>query len=405
MARKIIGSLTDCEFMNSLLPERSLSFSPSLAATIGLEEAILLQGLQEIAFHCPNATGGPQKWSQASEQVLTNLFPFWDAQGIARLAKSLVEKGILQLSSGPYDQVRHLYYTLDQPCSPAKAPINKPAQQAPATRPQAAAPAQAQQTPVTAASNPDSRSGSATTITANWQPDASLFAQTRQQGIDDEFVNAQLPEFVSYWLQRRATNYAWGSAFLKHVIREWRYKEARESKQGEISRQWRPSEDAMEILLRIDINKEFIEDATAEFVLYWRERGDSTSTWNSKFITHVKRQWARYNATLGYDTEPRQIANNWQPSQDVYDILKMGNIDLEFARRQLAEFVLFWRDSKQLHASWNTKFLQHVKYQWARQHQLAGQQNARQQTTSGNGQQSGQSTFERLTDRSWASGL
>ncbi|MFT7177627.1 MAG: hypothetical protein ACJAUG_003642, partial [Halioglobus sp.] len=32
---------------SSLVPERQLVFSPGLAATIGLEEAILLQHLQE----------------------------------------------------------------------------------------------------------------------------------------------------------------------------------------------------------------------------------------------------------------------------------------------------------------------------------------------------------------------
>jgi hypothetical protein len=377
--------------MKSLLPERTLSFSPTLAQAIGLEEAILLQGLQEIAFHCPHNSSGQQQWCQAGEQVLTNMFPFWDASSITRLASNLAQKGMLLLSSGPYDQVRHLYFTLDLPNQPRQQAVRKPAPAQAPTR--------------TPAPPPAARSGSATTIRHDWQPDESVFAQTRQQGISDDFVKEHLPEFVSYWLQRGATSYAWGSTFLKHVIREWRHKQARESKQSEISRQWRPSEDAMEILLRIDISREFIEDAIAEFVLYWRERGDATTTWNSKFITHVKRQWARYNATLGYDSEPRPIPPNWQPSQDVFDILRMANIDLDFARRQLAEFVLFWRDSKQLHASWNTKFLQHVKYQWARQHQLTGQANARQQSAAGQGQSGSQSTFERLTDRSWATGL
>lgn len=381
--------------MKSLLPERTLSFSPTLAQAIGLEEAILLQGLQEIAFHSPHSAAGQQQWCQASEQVLTNLFPFWNPTQITSLVSNLAQKGMLLLSSGPYEQVRHLYFTLDLPAQ-AAANRNSPS---PTVKPAA------NPRPTPAVQQQQARSGSATTIHHDWQPDSSVFAQTRQQGIGDEFVKEQLPEFVSYWLQRGATSYAWGSTFVKHVIREWRHKQARESKQVEISRQWRPSEDAMEILLRIDISREFIEDAIAEFVLYWRERGDATTTWNSKFITHVKRQWARYNATLGYDSEPRPIPTNWQPSQDVVDILRMANIDLDFARRQLPEFVLFWRDSKQLHASWNTKYLQHVKHQWARQHQLTGQANARQQSAAGQGQSGDQSTFERLTDRSWATGL
>ena len=38
---------------SKLVPERPLVFSPTLAATIGLEEAILLQVLLDFAAHRP----------------------------------------------------------------------------------------------------------------------------------------------------------------------------------------------------------------------------------------------------------------------------------------------------------------------------------------------------------------
>ncbi|MFK8022281.1 MAG: DnaT-like ssDNA-binding domain-containing protein, partial [Pseudomonadales bacterium] len=83
-----------------------------------------------------------------------------------------------------------------------------------------------------------------------------------------------------------------------------------------------------------------------------------------------------------------------------------------FAREQLAEFCLFWQDNRQLHSSWNTKFLQHVKYRWARQHQFEansgpGGLHAQQQATDRHraGKAQAGSTFDRLTDRSWASSL
>src|SRR5690606_27650453 len=69
-------------------------------------------------------------------------------------------------------------------------------------------------------------------------------------------------------------------------------------------------------------------------------------------------------------TEPRRITEAWQPSPEVYEVLRLANIDVDFGKRQVAEFVLFWRDSNQVHSSWNTKFLQHVKYHWAKQHAL-----------------------------------
>ena len=39
---------------SSLLPERPLVVSPTLAATIGLEEAVMLQSLAEVISHRPN---------------------------------------------------------------------------------------------------------------------------------------------------------------------------------------------------------------------------------------------------------------------------------------------------------------------------------------------------------------
>jgi hypothetical protein len=109
------------------------------------------------------------------------------------------------------------------------------------------------------------------------------------------------------------------------------------------------------------------------------------------------------------DYEPREIAANWQPSEDVYDILKLANIDLNFARQLVPEFVLFWRDTKQIQRSWNTKFLQHAKYHWATRHQMnnhySGQNYARQQVPNRPGQTERKTTFEHLTDRSWAQDL
>ena len=54
---------------------------------------------------------------------------------------------------------------------------------------------------------------------------------------------------------------------------------AAQQKSSEMTEQWQPDIDAIEILLRAGVDKNFIEDAVPEFVLYWRERGDNTSTW------------------------------------------------------------------------------------------------------------------------------
>ena len=152
------------------------------------------------------------------------------------------------------------------------------------------------------------------------------------------------------------------------------------------------------------IDLHYAQGLIGEFVLYWRERGEAHSTWNSKFISHIRRQWAQFTKAMELDYEPREIAANWQPNEDVYDILKLATIDLDFARQLVPEFVLFWRDTQQIQRSWNTKFLQHAKYQWATRHQM-GQHYAGQQLSARSNQPERQSTFDLLTDRSWAKDL
>ncbi|NRA25561.1 MAG: hypothetical protein HRU08_14040, partial [Oleispira sp.] len=73
----------------------------------------------------------------------------------------------------------------------------------------------------------------------------------------------------------------------------------------------------------------------------------------------------------------------------------------------IAEFVLYWRDSNQLQTSWNSKFLQYVKQQWARQlnqsPQIGGQVNAGSQngTHSEPGYATAAASRQRLTDTDW----
>ena len=87
-------------------------------------------------------------------------------------------------------------------------------------------------------------------------------------------------------------------------------------------------------------------------------------------------------------------------SADVFDILKMSHIDAQFAWEILPEFVIYWKDSNQLYKSWNTKFLQHVKYQWAKRNEIST--HGGQQGTPTKGRSRDRSLSDDLTDRSWA---
>ena len=76
----------------SLIPDRQLTFSPELAETIGLEEAILLQAL---GTKLTDRDG----WTTIILQELQQTLPFWSIDHITQLSDKLVALGILARSA------------------------------------------------------------------------------------------------------------------------------------------------------------------------------------------------------------------------------------------------------------------------------------------------------------------
>lgn len=369
---------------SSLIPEKPLLVLPSLAATIGLEEATMLAVLDDLAEHRQGRPRQGYTWFELDEVVLARYMPFWTDHDIQRISKSLSDKGVILLGAAPFMQSRRLVFAFNEKSSSAVA---EPA----AIQPQAH-------------NNPGR---GANRIPPNWQPSDDVWQQIAQRNIPEDFARDHLPEFITYWRERDEISHAWGAKFLRSVLHAWRNHETdfhRAQRAAPMTSDWRPSQDAMEVLVKhAGISRQFVEDAIPEFVLYWQERGESSRTWNSKFILHVRRQWNRYTATVENETVPKPIPADWQPSEDVYDVLRLANIDVDFATSLIPEFVIFWRDNKQVQSSWNTKFLQHVKYHWARKHAHRSDLQSQQH----GGQASSNKTRERslvedLTDRSWA---
>ena len=75
----------------SLIPDRQLTFSPELAETIGLEEAILLQAL---GTKLTDRDG----WTTIVLLELQQTLPFWSVDHITQLSDKLVALGILARS-------------------------------------------------------------------------------------------------------------------------------------------------------------------------------------------------------------------------------------------------------------------------------------------------------------------
>ncbi len=391
-----------------LLPERHVQFSPSLATVIGVEEAILLQHILTLGELSPcDKSGLPRQlksktyaWIQTSLQGLSLQLPFWQASAVRRILQNLNDLGMVSLSIVPQSAEQAFFCAVMQNQLSSR---EEPAVESP------------------------QKALGAHKISARWQPDTATLAHLDNLGVPREFSQQAIGEFILYWSERNEVSHAWGSKFAQHVARRWqseqqlladrkrREKEKQDrqtrSEQSTLAMQdgWQPNIDAVEILERMGIHKNFIVDAIPEFVLYWQERGEPQATWNSKFVAHTKRQWARFTNALRHDTEPRPISDQWRPDEEVFEVLSLANIQRDFAESLIPEFVMYWRDRGELHHSWNTKFLQYVKYQWSRQYRenhstysVNANSNDNNRPTSRPRKTRDRSLAEDLFDRSWA---
>lgn len=365
----------------------------------------MLQVLAELIHGkeiCRRASNPNLDWAALSDGDFQTAFPFWATVDIRRVQSSLQNLGLIVVD--PIPESRGSYYAIDDPSANDNAVSAQPAP----SRPPGVPPAEASMsTPVVPTPSIPS-SGSATLLAPNWQPSPDWVKKCQQHNVPEEFVHALIPEFVSYWRDRGQARFSWGNAFYKWTLKAWREEQTRKGAYElatEMSAKWRPSEDATGILENSGINSSFIEDAIPEFVLYWRERGMVNGAWNTKFIEHIRRQWAKFSASFGYDDTPKAMQDNWQPSNDCFEILALAEIDEEYARSKIPEFVMYWKDSQQVKSSWNTVFLQFIKQDWARQLkqiESADLGYAENQSLVGSSQQRVKERFQRIADRSWA---
>lgn len=371
----------------SVIPEKPLVISPTLASTIGLEEAILLHLLQECVSHNTAVTSNGYDWTTVSSERILSLTPFWGEDDIRRYSSSLHEKGLLLIGGGPFSSNQDFRFAFNE-----KTKIE----------PRSLANQNAFSKTVST-----TKPNSAKTIGVNWQPSQDALRQLAQLGVTKEFALQQIPQFVAYWNERNVPRHSWESKFIKEVWRQWQQEETlnnRRRKEISVTDQWQPSSDALDILtIKGGINKNFVEDAIPEFILYWRDRGDVSSTWDSKFIHHVRRQWQFFTGIMDQDTMPRTINAQWRPKEAVYDVLQMANIGRPFAEKTLPEFILYWQENGSAQCSWSTKFLQYVKRQWAYQSKLVMENSNGKQQRHSKGRIRDRSIIEKLSDRSWAS--
>src|SRR6056300_450011 len=86
---------------SSLLPDNQMLFSPALASTIGLEEAIFLQQLDSLTQGQAAKVQQGFDWFTLSRSALLDHFSFWNSADLHRISRNLVEKAVILVSSPP----------------------------------------------------------------------------------------------------------------------------------------------------------------------------------------------------------------------------------------------------------------------------------------------------------------
>ena len=152
-----------------------------------------------------------------------------------------------------------------------------------------------------------------------WQPDNhTLNYLNVSYGIDRDFIQECIPEFIHKWIEKKAVHSQWGQTFAEHVIEQWRFVQEgvnRNRVKKLINRQWRPSADCLEIVrVQLDIDPNFIEKTIPEFILYWTNRGEPMHSWDNIFLRHIKHVWAAH--LKGNNNERQQTPTGSNRTKD-----------------------------------------------------------------------------------------
>ena len=293
------------------MADSKITFSKEIASTLGLEEAILVE------FFKSSKTDKPLSFNQISQEL-----NFWNKEKLTLLLENLLKVGLI--SNVMHQGSMHFIFKKTN----QKIELNKE---------------------------------------NKWIPDKEVLDQITEYGIPEDFANLQIDDFKKLSEEKNETSNNWGIKFLRFVIKKWRFKEAEDNKKKKtkpIAKDWAPDDDAIEILIKSGVNEEFINKEIAEFILYWSERKEESDIWNSKFIAHIRRQWGRFKDVKENDNLPSKMTSEWNPNQDFFDILELTEITKEFAENAKPEFIMYWKETGQSLTSWNSKFLQHVKFHW-----------------------------------------
>ena len=153
-------------------------------------------------------------------------------------------------------------------------------------------------------------------LSDNWMPSNETYEVIAMTKMPEEFVSLKLKEFKIYWIERGQQKNNWNSTFIDFIRREWA-KELNSNKSVPhmIDENWYPDDDVFDILNLSEITKDSALKYLSEFILYWKDKGAAFTTWNSKFIDHVKRRHI-LNSNIGNNEEDKKHSEPGKYKQD-----------------------------------------------------------------------------------------
>ena len=227
------------EVCRELKSSEKISFSKDVADTLGVESAIILELYQTHKI-------SNSRDVDAMKESLSDIAPFLDQNNLEKNINKLIKYKFINAS---------------------KKIDNFNVQSAPANNLQKIK------------------------MTTSWNPSIEAIEILQMSQIKEEFYLKKLQEFKLYWIERGQDRNNWNTSFIEYIRREWaKEKSSNKGLPFTLDTNWMPSEDAFDILELSEISKESASKYLREFILYWKENGSAFSTWNSKFIDHVKRR-------------------------------------------------------------------------------------------------------------------
>ena len=190
---------------SSLIPERPLLISPTLAATIGLEESVMFHVLSELKLHSVESTDG-LTWLELDYDKLITAMPFWTLDEIRKVQQSLLEKGLIQqdtAGSKPDSFKIAINQANKQRLQPSASQATVSEQAKEKSKP-ASAPNPLYTSPAT---------GKASIIPEDWQPSEDLYQICTRRNIPRNFIEEHVRLFVISQQERKRAQYSWHNIF------------------------------------------------------------------------------------------------------------------------------------------------------------------------------------------------